>query len=181
MPNQNTIADVINRQNNGQPIVVTTASPLHQSFQLGQSPAVLTIPNPFASVNAPNLYPNLTADGRPFRVRAMGKVLGGEQYQIDLVSGLGLTPVVCSTGLSPGGLSADNWGLEATLFWDSASLLLRGWFEGWRGPVTVAQQSILANVSVANLNLLQFNVALTIATANASASVSLTEFSADYV
>lgn len=181
MSNQNTIADVINRQNNGQPIVVTTASTLHQSFQLGQSPATLTIPNPMASSNSTNLFANLSADGRPFRLRAMGKVSGGEQYQIDLVSGLGLTPVVCSTGLSANGLAADSWGLEADLFWDSTSQLLRGYFEGWAGGLTIAQAAVQAKISVANLNLLQFTVALTIATANASASVTLTEFSADLV
>lgn len=179
MSNTNSFADVINRQNNGQPLVIQASTTLHQSFLLGQSPALLTVPNPMTSILTPQLFPNLTADGRPFLIRVGGKVLGGEKYQIDINQGLGLTAVLASTGLVTNGLTADNFLLEAECIWDSQSLQLRCFSYGFAGPSNVPQAPVPVAISVANLNLLQFNCALTIASANANATVTLTEFSAE--
>src|SRR5689334_14082000 len=98
MANTNSFADVINRQNGGQPLVVSASSTLHQSFLIGGQPALLTVPNPMVSIDAGEFFPNFTADGRPFLIQAMGKVTGGERYQVDIVQGTGLTNVVASTG-----------------------------------------------------------------------------------
>lgn len=181
MSNPNSIADVINRQNNGQPIVITSTKTLHQSFQLGQSPAMLTIPNPMAPINTPNLFPNLSPDGRPFIIRVGGTVLGGEKYQIDIVQGTGLTAVLATTGLATNGLVADNFLLEAQCLWDSQSQNLRCFSYGFVGNQQVNQSGVINSIQVASLALLQFNCALTLATANANASVALTEFSAELV
>jgi hypothetical protein len=179
--NPNSIADVINRQNNGQPIVITSANTLHQSFQLGQSAALLTIPNPMAPINTPNLFPNFSPQARPFIIRAAGTVQGGEKYQIDIVQGLNLTPVLASTGLATNGLTADNFMLEAECMWDAQSQLLRCIYYGWVGNTQVSQGAVINSISVATFASLQFNVALTLATANVNASVALTEFSAEMV
>ena len=179
MSNQNSIADVINRQNNGQPIVITSAGTLHQSFQLGQSAALLTIPNPMSPINNAGLFPNLAPQARPFIIRAAGTVLGGEKYQIDIVQGSGLTPVLASTGLATNGLTADNFFLEAKCMWDAQSQLLRCIYSGYVGSALVALASAAASISLATFASLQFNVALTLASANANASVALTDFSAD--
>lgn len=182
MANRNTIVDVINRQNNGQPLVITATTTLHQSFNLSNgSQAVLNIPNPLAPIDSAAQFPNFTADGRPFRVRLAGKSLGGEKFQVDLVQGLGLVNVVASTGLYTNGLTADNFLIELEAMWDSQSLNLRGFYEGFVGNVSVANTVIPSLIQPANLAALQFNTALTINTSNANASVSITEFSAELV
>lgn len=181
MANQNAIADVINRQNNGQPLVISSVSTVHQSFLLNGSAALLTIPNPMVAIDAVVQFPNFSPDGRPFLIRLGGKVLGGERYQIDLVQGTGLTPVLASTGLSINGLVADNFLLEVECLWDSQSQNLRCISYGFAGPTVVAQASAATSIQVATAAGLQFNAALTIATANVNAVVQLTEFSAEVV
>ena len=180
MSNRNTIADVINRQNNGQPLVITSTTTLHQSFNLANgSQAVLSIPNPMAPIDGVAPFPNFSADGRPFFIKFAGKVLGGEKFQVDLVQGLGLVNVVASTGLYTNGLTADNFLIEFTGMWDSQSLFLRGFYEGWVGNVSVGNLVAVASNQPANLSAVQFNLALTINTSNVNASVAITEFSAD--
>jgi hypothetical protein len=176
----NSIADVINRQNNGQPIIIASPSTLHQSFQLGASAATLTIPNPAALVNSGDRYYNFSATARPFVIRAAGKVTGGQRYQIDIVRGTGLTPVIASTGLALNGNNFDNWFLRATCMWDPDSGDLRGFFTGWTGNQLVPLQPLSQNVLDIKLTDLVFNVALTIQNANPTAVFSLTDFSADW-
>ena len=181
MANANSFADVINRQNGGNPIVIQSSTTIHQSFLLGGQPATLNVPNPMVSIDAGEFFPNLTADGRPFMLQATGKVTGGEKYQIDIVLGTGLVNVVASTGLAAGGLTADNWGLQFLGMWDSSSLFLRGLYWGWIGSVQISQAGIVTtSLQPANLAALQFNVAATIATANASAVLTLTDFSGEF-
>jgi hypothetical protein len=76
-------------------------------------------------------------------------------------------------------LENDNFLLTFNGLWDPYSQLLRGNFGGWVGAQLIASSIIPVTVSLAALSNLQFNAALTIATANVNASVSLTEFSAD--
>jgi hypothetical protein len=180
MANRNTIADVINRQNNGQPLVITSTTTLHQSFNLANgSQAVLSIPSTMAPIDGPAPFPNLTAQGRPFVIKFAGTVLGGEKIQVDLVQGLGLVNVVSSTGLYTNGLTADNFLIEFTGLWDAQSTLLRGFYEGFVGNISVGNLAIPGIIQPANLAALQFNLALTINTSNVNASVAITEFSAD--
>jgi len=180
MSNVNSVADVILQQNNGQPITLASTKTIHQSFQLGSSAALLTLPNPLALVDAAQPFPGRAAQAIPFLIRAAGTVIGGEQFQIDIVQGTGLTPVVATTGLDTQGRVNDNWYLEASCMWDSASLFLRGMYRGWVGNVTFGWLPLAGTpISPANLASLQFNVAVTIASANANASFSLTEFSAE--
>lgn len=181
MANANSFADVILRQNNGQPLIINATTTIHQSFLLNGVAALLNVPNPMVSINAGEFYPNLSADGRPFILRAGGKVLGGEKYQIDIVQGTGLTPIVATTGLATNGLAADNFLLEAECMWDSQSQNLRCIYYGFVGNQAVNQAGVVSSIQVASLANLQFNVALTIPTANATASVQLTEFSGEFV
>lgn len=179
MANRNTIADVINRQNNGQPLILSATTTFHGSFQLNGSTALLNIPNPMALIDASAPFPNFSPDGRPFLVRVAGKVTGGEKYQIDIVQGTGLTPVAASTGLATNGLTADNFFLEAECMWDSTSQLLRCLYYGFTGQQAVNQAQVISSITVSTVASLQFNCALTIPTANANAQITLTEFSAE--
>lgn len=183
MANSNSFADVILRQNNGQALIITTAGTTHKNFTLADgTQALLTIPNPMTSINAGEFYPNLTADGRPFIIRVCGKVVGGEKYQVDLVPGANiLTPVLASTGLATNGLTADNFLLEAECMWDSTSQNLRCLYYGFVGNQAVNQAGVISSIQVTTLAGLTFSAALTIPTANASASVSITEFSGEFV
>lgn len=180
MANPNTIADVINRQNGGVPLVLASASTLHAAFLLANgSAAVLNIPNPMQTIDQPQEFPNFSPDGRPFLVRLAGKVTGGEKYQVDLVLGNNvITPVVASTGLATNGLTADNWLIETELMFDSTSGYLRGIQYGWAGLQAISQ-SVLSTPQTGVTLPLQFTAALTLATANVNASVSVTEFSAE--
>jgi hypothetical protein len=181
LANPNTIADVINRQNNGQPLVLSPTTTFHGSFQLNGVAALLTIPNPMAPIDTPQLFPNFSPDGRPFLVRVAGKVLGGEKYQIDLVQGTGLVNVAASTGLATNGLASDNFLLEAEFMWDSQSQNLRCFYYGFVGNTSVNQAGVINSIQVVTAASLNFNCALTIPTANATAVVNLTEFSAEVV
>lgn len=181
MANVNSFADVINRQNGGQPLIITATTTLHQSFLINGVAALLNVPNPTSSIDTGERFPNFSPDGRPFILRAAGKVLGGEKYQIDLVQGTGLTSVLASTGLATNGLTADNFLLEAECMWDSQSQNLRCFYYGFVGNTSVNQAGVISSIQVAAASSLQFNCALTIATANANAQVQLTEFSGEYV
>ena len=182
MANPNTIADVINRSNGGVPLTLVATTTLHAAFPLANgSAAVLNIPNPMQTIDEPQQFPNFAPDGRPFLVRLAGRITGGEKYQVDLVLGNNvITPVVASTGLSPNGLTADNWLIEAEMMYDSISGFLRGIQYGWAGPVAVATTILSQPAGLTGLSLpLQFTAALTIQTANANASVFVTVFEAE--
>ena len=178
MSNANSIADVILRQNNSVPITLTSTTSLHQSFQLGGSAAVLTIPNPQACIDSQVYFPARSASAVSFIVRAAGTGGGGgEPWQIDICQGTGLTPVIATTGKYTG--VADNWLLEAVCMWDPTSLYLRGIYYGWVGSTALAQSALTQVSQPANLAALQFNVAVTIFNGNPNSSFSLTDFSAD--
>ena len=181
MANRNTIADVINRQNNGVPLTLSATTTLHKAFPLADgSAAVMSINNPMTRIDGDAAFPNFSADGRPFLVRLAGTVKGGEKYQVDLCLGSNvITPVVASTGLSANGLTADNWLIEAEMMFDSTSGFLRGFQYGWAGPAQTSQAALSQVLSSVTLAGLQFTAALTIATANANATVTVTEFSAE--
>ena len=183
MANRNTIADVINRQNNGVPLSLSATTTLHAAFQLANgSAAILNIPNPMVPIDCAAPFPNLSPDGRPFLVRLSGKVTGGEKYQVDLVLGHNvLTPVVASTGLSPNGLTADNWLIEAELMFDSVSGFLRGFQYGWAGAVANAGSGLsqASSLSAVTLATLLFTAVATIPSANANAVITVTEFEAE--
>ena len=181
MANMNTIADVINRQNNGQPLIISATTTIHQSFLLNGSVALLNINNPMAAIDSGLKFPNFSPDGRPFKIRVAGKVTGGEKYQIDIVQGTGLTGVVATTGLSTNGQANDNWFLEAECMWDSTSQFLRGFYYGYAGALAVAQVTLPSSITVTAASSLQFNCAVTIPTANANAQITLTEFAADII
>lgn len=181
MANGNTIADVINRQNNGQPLIIAATTTIHQSFQLNGQTALLTIPNPMQMIDSGEFFPNFSPDGRPFLVRVAGKVTGGQKYQIDIVQGSGLSSVLASTGLATNGLTADNFLMEAECMWDSVSQNLRCFYYGFVGNQSVNQAGVISSIQVSSVTSLQFNCALTIPTANANAQVTLTEFSAEIV
>lgn len=182
MANANSFADVINRQNSGQPITISSSTTLHQSFLLSGSPAVLTVPNPMASIDAGEFFPGLAASAKPFILRAAGYSIGGEKFQVDIVnSATALTPVIASTGLYNNGLTADNWLLEVECMWDPTSLNLRGIYYGWAGTSAITQASLLGAPAPASLAALQFNVAVTIATANANAQIVMTEFAGEFI
>lgn len=182
MSNRNTIADVILQQNNGQPLTLAATTTLHSLFPLANgSAAQLTLPNPFAAIDASAPFPSRSAQAIPFTLRVGGTVVGGEKFQVDLVLGTGvISPVIASTGLAAGGLTNDNWLLQIEAMWDSASTFLRGIYWGWIGGNQVAQASLIGSPKATSLSALVFGAALTIATANANASVSVTEFSADF-
>lgn len=181
MSNGNTIADVINRQNNGQPLIIASANTVHQSFLLNGVAALCTIPNPMAMIDGGEFFPNFSPDGRPFLVRVAGKVTGGQKYQIDIVQGTGLTPVLATSGVATNGLTADNFLMEAECMWDSTSQNLRCFYYGFVGNQSINQAGVVSSIQVTTVASLQFNCALTIPTANANAVVSLTEFSAEIV
>jgi hypothetical protein len=178
MSNVNTVADVIIGQNAGQPITLAASTTLHKAFSIGGSAAVLSLPNPLALIDSATTFPGRAAQAIPFLIRAAGTGGGGgELYEITINQGTGLTPVIAKTGLFSG--VADNWLLEAECMWDSASLFLRGFFYGWAGAVLVGQAALSSVISPANLGALQFTCAVQIQQANANASFSLTEFSAE--
>ena len=178
MSNANSVADVILQQNNGSPITLKSTTSLHQSFQLGGSAAVLSIPNPLACIDSQVLFPARSASAVSFIVRAAGTGGGGgEPWQIDICQGTGLTPVLASTGKIVG--VADNWLLEVVCMWDPTSLYLRGLYYGWGGVTAIAGSSLIQACQPANLAALQFNVAVTIFNGNPNSSFSLTDFSAD--
>jgi hypothetical protein len=179
MSNPNTISDAIMQQNNGAPIVLAATSTLHKSFSLGGAAVVISVPNPMAGIDSSTNFPGRSAGGTSFLIRAVGQVTGGEPYTIDINQGTGLTPTIASTGNAANGRTADNWSLEVLCSWDPTSLFLRGIFYGWAGPNQVANQSLLAVVSPANLAALVFNCAVTISSANANASFTLSDFSID--
>jgi hypothetical protein len=180
--NGNSFADVIVLQNNKQPLTLSSTTTFHGSFQMGGSAALLTIPNPMTvAIEGGEFFPGASAQGKPFIMRAAGLVTGGQRYQIDIVQGTGLTPVVASTGLSQGGLQNDNWLVEVQCMWDTSSGFLRGIQYGWVGATAITQQALSQSISGLTLTTLQFNVAVTIATANANALFTLTEFSAEFI
>jgi hypothetical protein len=179
MANANSIADAILAQNNGQPLTLAATTSIHQSFQKGGAAVQLTIPNPMAMIDSGDEFPGRSASGLSFLVRAIGLVTGGERYQIDINLGTGLTQTVASTGLAVNGLTADNWALFIEAVWDPTSLLLRGVQYGWAGNQAVSYSALSGSFSPANLAALTFNVAVTIANANANALFTLTDFSAD--
>lgn len=181
MANANSFADVINRQNGGNPIIIQAPTTLHQNFLLGGAAALLTVPNPMSSIDAGEFFPNFSADGRPFILRAGGKVTGGEQYVVEVNLGGTLNQVVATTGLSSNGQVADNWLLEIEAMWDSTSTFLRGIYYGWAGATQVSQGTLATVQKPANLAALQFGCAVQIASANANALFSLTEFSGEFI
>lgn len=189
MANRNTVADVIREQNNGQPIVLSLANRGHFAFQLNGANAVLSVPNPLAPSNdgGPSPVFNAAAQAVPFTVAACGLLSStarGQQYQIDLNLGTGLSPAVASTGLitipNGAGTELTNWGLIFEGMWDSASTKLRGIYYGWAGQVSVAQAGVLAAPTAAALANLQFTCAVTVPGATlGTTSFTLTEFSVD--
>lgn len=191
MSNVNTTADVIRRQNNSQPIILTLATQGHFAFSLNGQPAVANVPNPLALVDSgsPSPVGNASAVGVPLTVGAFGTISStarGQQVQIDVNQGnglSGLSPAIASTGLQsiPNGAGAfnDNWGIIIEGLWDSTSLNFRGIYYGWFGTSQIAQASLVLSTPAALANL-QFNVAVTWPGPTVgTTSLSLTEFSVD--
>jgi len=181
MSNINSVADVILRQNNGQPIVLSSTTPIHSSFQLGTSAAQCALPNPLAAIDSADKFPNRNVGALPFILRAAGYVISGAKFQIDINLGTGLTQTIATTGLYTNGNANDNWLLEVEAMWDPTSLFLRGLYYGWAGNSAVAQAALASVQSPANLAALTFNCAVTVPSANANFAAYLTEFSAELV
>jgi hypothetical protein len=183
MSNLNSVADVIIHQNNSQPITLSVPAQAHTQFLLGANAALLSIPNPMATVDSALAFPGRSATAVPILIKAAGTMqLGrGVVYQIDINQGTGLTPAIATTGpqTSPlgAGLYNDNWSLTIEGMWDATSLNFRGIFYGWCGLGSVAQATLVGSAPAALANL-QFNVAVTILNANASNAFTLNEFSA---
>lgn len=186
MSNTNSFSDVIYQQNNGQPIVLSVPKQGHTQFMLGASPAILTVPNPMALIPSSVAFPGRAAQTLPLVIKAAGTFsLGrGVSYQLDINQGTGLTPAIASSGLQitplGAGLYLDNWFIQITAMWDSASLNLRGYVEGWVGNISISQAT-LVNSAPATLAALQFNIAATVTSANPSNSFTLNEFSGDLI
>lgn len=183
MPQLNTVFDVIQRQNNGQPISLNFPTTGHQQFLLGSAAVVGTIPNPIALVDNGESFLNLSATAIPFTVTAAGTFqLGGQvEFQIDLNLGTGLTPVLASTGLQTAGAGPfnDNWLIEIKGLWDATSLKVRGTYSGWAANNTfsgVLNGGSAGNTAAALANL-QFTPAVTCLNANSINTFTLTEFS----
>lgn len=186
MSNFNTVADLILRQNNGQPIVTTFPSTVgHQQVMLGAGAAVVTLPNPLATSDTTGLFQGRAATAIPFYVRAAGLITapGSGSFQIDINLGTALAPTLFSTGnsrLVPVLTSTnDNWLLEIEAMWDPTSTFVRGIGWGWVGSQQVAQAAINNNTA-ANLASLQFNIGITFLNANPTNQLTVTEFSADF-
>jgi hypothetical protein len=185
MSNFNTTADLILRQNNGQPIVTSFAAAGHYQVQLGASAAVLNLPNPLTLVDTTGLFQGRAASAIPFIVRAAGLITapGSSAFQIDINLGTSLAPTLFSTGvtrLQPVLTSTnDNWLLEIYGMWDPTSTFVRGIGYGWVGSLAVAQTALVSNTA-ANVASLQFNIGITGLNANPSNALTLTEFSADF-
>lgn len=181
MANRNTVADVINRQNNGQPLSIITTTSLHQAFQINGSQAVLTLPSPMAAIDTTGLFPGLAPIWKPFLLRAAGYSVAGAQFNIDFVnSATALTPVIASSGLFTNGVQNDAWFFEVQGMWEQNSGKLRGKSQGFLGGQLVAAAALIGPATPATVSALQFSVAVTIANANANTQIWLTEFSADY-
>jgi hypothetical protein len=186
MSNLNTVADVILRQNNGQPIVFAVTTDVHASFSISGATAVLSLPNPLAAADAPLGLTSRAATGIPFLIRVAGELqLGrGVGYQIDLNQGTGLTPAIASTGLQTAplgaGLYLDNFFLEVEALWDPNPLNLRGIQYGWVGATAIAQSAIVGSSPAALANL-QFNIGVTIINPNPGNQVTITAFDAEWL
>jgi hypothetical protein len=185
LSNFNTVSDLILRQNAGQPIVTSFATPGHYQVQLGAGAAVLNLPNPLAAIDTTGVFQGRAATAIPFIVRAAGLITapGSSAFQIDLNLGTALAPTLFSTGitrLQPVLTSTnDNWLLEIYGLWDPTSTFVRGIGYGWVGSLAVAQSALINNTA-ANLAALQFNIGITGLNANPSNQLTLTEFSADF-
>ncbi len=181
MSNLNTFADVILSQNNGVPITLAATTALHQAFGAtagATGAAILTIPNPMLPLFGPR-FQNRSAESIGFKIRAAGKVHGGENYVIDVNQGLALTNTVMTTGLNNLGVEDDSWYLEGIFLWEPGDLRLRGLYKGWTGNLPRSERPLEQAVLPASLSVLQFNCAVTIVTGNATALFTLTDFSAD--
>jgi len=186
MSNFNTVADLILRQNNGQPIVTPFVSTVgHQQVQLGASAAVLTLPNPLAATDTTGVFQGRAASALPFYIRAAGLITapGSSAFQIDINLGTALAPVLFSTGvqrLQPVLTSTnDNWALKIEGMWDPTSTFVRGIGYGWVGSLQIAQAALVNNTA-ASVAALQFNIGITFLNSNPTNSLTVTEFSADF-
>jgi hypothetical protein len=192
MSNFSSFVDVINQQNLGQPLTYSTAGssahvvmPLAAGTPNGGANAVLNVPNPMALAESANAtFPGRAASARPFIVRAAGTISlgGGVQYQIDINLGTGLGTAIASTGLQKLGAAnlSDNWLIEIEAMWDPQSTNLRGFFYGWYGATSIAQNGLLAQPAPASLASLQFNVGVTFLQ-NSFNTITVNEFSAEVV
>lgn len=189
MANVNSVADVIRRQNNGQPLVLQLATQGHFAFQVNGANAVLSAPNPLAlaDVGVESPVGNANATAIPITLAACGLISStarGQQYQMDVNFGTGLSPAIATTGLVtiPGGAGAyvDNWGLVIEAMWDATSQNLRGIYYGWVGNAAVAQAALNGAPSAAAVSGLQFTCAVTMPGATVGTTTfTLTEFSLD--
>lgn len=186
MPNVNSVCDVIYQQNNGNPIVMTVTTPIHQAFQIGSGNAIATVPNPQALIESAVAFPGRSAQAIPFVIRAAGLVTfsaRGKAFQIDINQGTGIATQIATTGLFTTPLGAgsynDNWCLEVLCMWDSASTQLRGTFDGWVGGTVITHKMLNSAPAPANLAALQFTVGVTVndPTVVAPTTFTLTEFS----
>ena len=167
MSDVNTVSDVIFRQNNSQPIVLTLATQGHFQFLLGAGPAVATVPNPMALIDSGVAFPGRSAQALPLLIRAAGLISSnarGQVVQIDINQGTGLSPAIATTGLQTiptgAGTYTDNWLMEIEGLWDATSQNLRGIVYGYFGPNNIAQATIVNSAPAALANL-QFNVGVT--------------------
>jgi len=187
MSNFNSIVDVIYKQNGGQPIVLNPTTVGHFQFSIGSAAAIATVPNPASFSDDIGLFPNRALNALPFVVRAAGLVQTGRgvPFQIDLNQSTNPTPTIATTGpyTTPlgTGLFQDNFLLEAYCMWDPTSTNLRGIQYGWLGANQISQTAILSGVQPASLAALQFNVAVTVLSANPGNQFTLTEFSIELI
>lgn len=183
MSNVNTVVDVIQRQNAGNPVVQafpTTVGHTQFSYGVG-NPVIASVPNPMALIDADKTFPGRSAQAYPLVIKAAGTLTlaAGVRYQLDINQGTGLAPAIASTGLivNPATVN-DNWALVIECMWDVVSTNLRGIFYGWSSSTNVAQSALVLS-SPASLAALQFNVGVTVLGPNPTNSFSLTEFSVD--
>lgn len=187
MSNASSVADAVYQQNNGQPFTFATTKTAHQLMQSGGATVNISLDGQLAFILSNDSFPNRYISGLPFIVRAAGSVTGGEKYQIDICNNGNLATVVASTGLSANGLPSDNWLIEAECFWDVTSGRLRGLQYGWAGKTAITQTSIndgivlTASSTQSASSQLTFCVGITIATANANALITVSEFSAELI
>ena len=187
MSNFNTVSDVIQQQNAGNPIVLSFGSSVgHKQVVLGAGAAVLTLPNPLAASDWPGTFGGRAATAIPFIVRAGGTITapGSGVFQIDINLGTTLAPVVASTGsvrLQPVLTSVnDNWLIEIEGMWDPTSTNVRGIVYGWVGSLAIAQAAINSNTAP-SLAALQFNIGVTMLNANPANQVTVSIFDGELV
>jgi hypothetical protein len=188
MANVNTFAGIYNFT---QGFTTATETTLQVPAAAGTYPG---LPSPTLAAGA-GLYiqpsPDITGselDGHPFRVRISGVVTNGASDSLTVKLYLGTSSTTTSNtaivGWTQAAATTANYPFiaEATLIWDSTSTKIWGTLDQlFNGVYVAVTTSGVTTTTVSSISGLQFIPSFTFATANASNSILIREFTLERV